>query len=81
MTEKPIVWFVPLRSPKKLSLVTRVEAPADGPPQAGGGLAVAEELADTVVSLPFHPYLTPDLLERIVTTFRKGLNKARAKRA
>ena len=24
MTEKPIVWFVPLRSPKKVSLVTRV---------------------------------------------------------
>ncbi len=56
-------------------------APYTGYPQAGGGLAVAEELADTVVSLPFHPYLTPDLLERIVTTFRKGLNKARAKRA
>jgi len=45
-------------------------------PTADGGLPVAERLADEVVSLPMHPYLSTEIQDRIIAavqraTFRK----------
>jgi dTDP-4-amino-4,6-dideoxygalactose transaminase len=42
-------------------------------PVAGKGLPVAERLADDVVSLPMHPYLTEAVQDRIVDEVRKAL--------
>jgi dTDP-4-amino-4,6-dideoxygalactose transaminase len=52
-------------------------APYVGYPRAGGKLPVAEELAETVLSLPFHPYLEEPLQDRIVDSFRKAIKAAR----
>ena len=37
-------------------------------PVAGNGLPVSERLAGEVISLPMHPYLEPDLQDRIIET-------------
>jgi len=43
-------------------------------PTAGNGLPVAEMLAREVISLPMHPYLQPDLQERIIAAIRRALS-------
>ncbi len=48
-------------------------APYAGYPRPAGGLPVAEALAETVLSLPFHPYLGPELQDRIVGRLRDAL--------
>ncbi|HSR54948.1 MAG TPA: DegT/DnrJ/EryC1/StrS family aminotransferase [Alphaproteobacteria bacterium] len=52
-------------------------APYTGYPRADGGLPVSEKLARTVLSLPMHPYLEPDLQDRIIERFRAALAEAR----
>ncbi|MDQ2105338.1 DegT/DnrJ/EryC1/StrS family aminotransferase [Azospirillum isscasi] len=42
-------------------------------PVAPNGLPVAEDLARRVLSLPMHPYLTPEIQERICTALRETL--------
>ena len=44
-----------------------------GFPSAEGGLPVAERLAEEVVSLPMHPYLTEAVQDRIVAAVRKAI--------
>lgn len=44
-----------------------------GFPIAEGGLPVAERLAEEVVSLPMHPYLTEAVQDRIVAAVRKAI--------
>lgn len=39
-------------------------------PVAKGGLPVAEALAETVLSLPMHPYLQPDLQDAVIAAVR-----------
>jgi dTDP-4-amino-4,6-dideoxygalactose transaminase len=39
-------------------------------PQAGNGLPVADRLAGEVISLPMHPYLEPELQDRIIAEMR-----------
>ncbi|NBC33323.1 MAG: aminotransferase class I/II-fold pyridoxal phosphate-dependent enzyme [Alphaproteobacteria bacterium] len=39
-------------------------------PVAEGGLPVAETLAETVLSLPMHPYLQPDLQDSVIAAVR-----------
>jgi dTDP-4-amino-4,6-dideoxygalactose transaminase len=46
-------------------------------PVAGNGLPVSERLADEVVSLPMHPYLTEEVQDRIVRAVRDGLVRQR----
>jgi dTDP-4-amino-4,6-dideoxygalactose transaminase len=53
-------------------------APYTGYPRAAGGLPVAEELATTVLSLPFHPYLEEPLQDRIVDSLRRAVTAVRA---
>jgi dTDP-4-amino-4,6-dideoxygalactose transaminase len=53
-------------------------APYTGYPRADGGLPVAEELAATVLSLPFHPYLEEPLQDRIVDSLRGAIAAVRA---
>ena len=45
-------------------------------PSAAGGLPVAERLSREVLSLPMHPYLTPELQDRIVDRLTAALNSA-----
>ncbi len=49
------------------------QAPYRGFPTATGGLPVTERLADDVVSLPMHPYLTPDVQDRVIAAVRAAL--------
>jgi dTDP-4-amino-4,6-dideoxygalactose transaminase len=42
-------------------------------PTAGNGLPAAETLAAQVISLPMHPYLEPELQERIIEGVRRAL--------
>ena len=46
-------------------------------PVAGNGLPVSERLADEVVSLPMHPYLTEEVQDRIVGAVRDALVRQR----
>ncbi len=49
------------------------QAPYRGYPVATGGLPVTEQLAQDVLSLPMHPYLTPEMQERIIAAVRRAL--------
>ena len=40
---------------------------------AGDGLPVAERLAEEVVSLPMHPYLTEEVQDRVVAAVKKAI--------
>jgi len=42
-------------------------------PAAGNGLPVAERLARDVISLPMHPYLAPEVQDRIIAAVRGAL--------
>lgn len=42
-------------------------------PVAGNGLAVTEAIAHEVISLPMHPYLEPDVQDRIIAAVRAAL--------
>ncbi|AWM87486.1 DegT/DnrJ/EryC1/StrS aminotransferase family protein [Microvirga sp. 17 mud 1-3] len=44
-----------------------------GYPVAGNGLPVSERLAQEVVSLPMHPYLTPAVQDRIIAAVKTAL--------
>ncbi|MDX1483531.1 MAG: DegT/DnrJ/EryC1/StrS family aminotransferase [Alphaproteobacteria bacterium] len=52
-------------------------APYTGYPRADGGLPVSEKLARTVLSLPMHPYLEPDLQDRIIDSLRTAIETVR----
>jgi dTDP-4-amino-4,6-dideoxygalactose transaminase len=43
-------------------------------PIAGNGLPVSEALAGEVISLPLHPYLEPDVQDRIIDAVRRALD-------
>ena len=45
-------------------------------PVAGNGLPVSERLAGEVLSLPMHPYLEPDLQDRIIETVADTIRSA-----
>ncbi len=45
-----------------------MQPPYRGFPVAGGGLPVTEKLAQDVVSLPMHPYLTPEVQDEVIAT-------------
>jgi dTDP-4-amino-4,6-dideoxygalactose transaminase len=45
-------------------------------PIAGASLPVAERLAGEVLSLPMHPYLAPDVQDRIIAAARRALGAA-----
>jgi dTDP-4-amino-4,6-dideoxygalactose transaminase len=49
------------------------QAPYRGYPVATGGLPVTEQLAQEVLSLPMHPYLTLEMQERIVAAVRRAV--------
>jgi dTDP-4-amino-4,6-dideoxygalactose transaminase len=49
------------------------QAPYRGFPVATGGLPVTERLAQEVLSLPMHPYLTTEMQERIIGAVRRAL--------
>lgn len=49
------------------------QAPYRGYPVATGGLPVTERLAQEALSLPMHPYLTPEMQDRIVAAVRRAL--------
>jgi dTDP-4-amino-4,6-dideoxygalactose transaminase len=42
-------------------------------PVAGGGLPISDRLAAEVISLPMHPYLQPDVQDRIIDAVRRSL--------
>jgi dTDP-4-amino-4,6-dideoxygalactose transaminase len=42
-------------------------------PVAGNGLPVSEQLSREVISLPMHPYLEPDVQDRIIAGVRRAL--------
>ena len=42
-------------------------------PTAGNGLPVSDAIAQEVLSLPMHPYLAPDLQERIIEAARRAI--------
>ncbi len=44
-----------------------------GYPAAGNGLPVSEQVAKEVISLPMHPYLEPEVQDRIVAATRRAL--------
>ncbi|MEQ9449208.1 MAG: DegT/DnrJ/EryC1/StrS family aminotransferase, partial [Rhodospirillaceae bacterium] len=46
------------------------QVPYRGFPTTSGGLPVTEDLSKTVVSLPMHPYLAPDVQDRIISAVR-----------
>jgi dTDP-4-amino-4,6-dideoxygalactose transaminase len=46
-------------------------------PVAGNGLPVSDRLADEVISLPMHPYLTEEVQDRIVRAVRDALVRQR----
>lgn len=52
-------------------------APYKGYPRDENGLPVAEALAETVLSLPFHPYLAEDVQDRIVDKVRSAVGTVR----
>ncbi len=52
-------------------------APYTGYPRDPAGLPGAEELADSVLSLPMHPYLTPNCQDHIIASFREALGHLR----
>lgn len=54
-------------------------APYTGYPCAEGGLTGAEELAASVLSLPMHPYLEPDLQDHIIESLRTAVALVRGK--
>jgi len=43
-------------------------------PSAGNGLPVSDVIAQEVLSLPMHPYLAPDLQDRIIATAREAIS-------
>ena len=45
-------------------------------PVAGNGLPVTDRLADEVISLPMHPYLTADTQDRIIAAVRASLQNS-----
>jgi dTDP-4-amino-4,6-dideoxygalactose transaminase len=47
-------------------------------PVAGGALPVSDALAEGVLSLPMHPYLEPDVQDRIVAAVRDALAEVAA---
>jgi dTDP-4-amino-4,6-dideoxygalactose transaminase len=49
------------------------QLPYRGFPVAAGGMPVTERLAEEVLSLPMHPYLTPEMQERIIAAVRRAL--------
>jgi UDP-2-acetamido-2-deoxy-ribo-hexuluronate aminotransferase len=49
------------------------QAPYAQFPQGPGGLSVSEEKSKTVLALPMHPYLTPEVQDRIIEAIR-GFN-------
>lgn len=49
------------------------QLPYRGFPVATGGMPVTERLAQEVLSLPMHPYLTPEMQERIIAAVRRAL--------
>jgi dTDP-4-amino-4,6-dideoxygalactose transaminase len=49
------------------------QAPYRGYPVVTGGLPVTEHLAQEVLSLPMHPYLTTEMQERIIAAVRRAL--------
>jgi len=49
------------------------QAPYRGFPMASGGLPVTEQLAQEVISLPMHPYLTADAQARVIAAVRSAL--------
>jgi dTDP-4-amino-4,6-dideoxygalactose transaminase len=42
-------------------------------PVAAGGLPVSDRLAAEVLSLPMHPYLTPEVQDRVIAAVRRAL--------
>jgi dTDP-4-amino-4,6-dideoxygalactose transaminase len=52
-------------------------APYTGYPRDPEGLSGAEELAESVLSLPMHPYLTPHCQDYIIACFREALGRLR----
>jgi dTDP-4-amino-4,6-dideoxygalactose transaminase len=50
-----------------------LQAPYAHFPRGPGGLPVSEAKARTVIALPMHPYLTPEVQDRIITAIR-GFN-------
>ncbi len=50
-----------------------LQAPYARFPRGPGGLPVSEAKAGTVIALPMHPYLTPDVQDRIIAAIR-GFN-------
>ncbi len=50
-----------------------MQGPYRGFPVAPGGLPVTEQLAREVVSLPMHPYLTPELQDRVIAAVRAAV--------
>jgi dTDP-4-amino-4,6-dideoxygalactose transaminase len=51
-----------------------VQPPYRGYPVAGGGLPVTEQLAQDVVSLPMHPYLSAADQDRVIAALRAALS-------
>jgi dTDP-4-amino-4,6-dideoxygalactose transaminase len=49
------------------------QAPYADFPQGPGGLPVSDAKADVVLALPMHPYLTPDVQDRVIDAIR-GFN-------
>ncbi len=49
------------------------QPPYRGFPVAGGGLPVTERLAQEVISLPMHPYLTAPIQDRIIAAVRAAV--------
>jgi dTDP-4-amino-4,6-dideoxygalactose transaminase len=54
-------------------------APYTGYPRDPAGLTVAEELAESVLSLPMHPYLTAACQDHIVASLRAAIAQVRGK--
>jgi len=54
-------------------------APYTGYPRDPAGLTVAEKLAESVLSLPMHPYLTAACQDRIVASLRAAIVQVRGK--
>ena len=50
-----------------------IQAPYRGFPVASGGLPVTERLAQEVISLPMHPYLTAEAQDRVIAAVRTAL--------
>jgi dTDP-4-amino-4,6-dideoxygalactose transaminase len=46
-------------------------------PVAGNGLPVSDRLADEVISLPMHPYLSEEVQDRVVRAVRDALVRQR----